>query len=586
MVVMKRCSISLHAHMDALKVIEDDQEPSYSSGRAPSRGSSSPFSGFKSPAKRLGNPAQRSASFRGLQRPSPPALRPSPPTPPRRPCRTASRLWSETFASESKRELSTRDVRRQEAIFELFQGEQDLVEDLKLTKMVYQDPMRKLNIMSEEESQKIFGSLQSLVPLHQELVERLQEARGPDGSVERMGQILLNWVPRLRPAYRGYCSSQAEARALLEWRRRDEERVSDFLRRCRESPFSRRLDLSSFLDEPRSRLVKYPLLLREVLRHTGPAHPDTTPLQRALEESQALLEEMDALAGEAECRFFLERLELGDGEPREPREPGGPGGPGAAGALGATRSLRCQGELRNLRGTKVHVFVFGTALVVSRPGSRAAGGRGPRYRVTGRPIPACDLELYDLRDGEVKAGGSFRGAFGASETAKNFFKVGFRNPAHGPSHTLQTSDSFSKQQWLGHIRASIAEHQQDLQQHQQYHQQQQQQQQQQGLKVEAPPVMMRKRGEVLSRLRPVSAMLACPRTSAQVCPAAGPGAGAGKIGAGRTGGGKGGGVGRASGDGRGERADPGVVDVDAAGDGDGKWRTSHGITVKVTPAGM
>lgn len=62
--------------------------------------------------------------------------------------------------------------------------------------------------------------------------------------------------------------------------------MQDFLQRCLESPFSRKLDLWSFLDIPRSRLVKYPLLLREVLRHTPPEHPDVASLEKAVRFSE------------------------------------------------------------------------------------------------------------------------------------------------------------------------------------------------------------------------------------------------------------------------------------------------------------
>lgn len=82
-------------------------------------------------------------------------------------------------------------------------------------------------------------------------------------------------------AYKGYCSNQLAAKALLDQKKQD-KRVQDFLQRCLESPFSRKLDLWSFLDIPRSRLVKYPLLLREILRHTPPDHSDVSSLERAV----------------------------------------------------------------------------------------------------------------------------------------------------------------------------------------------------------------------------------------------------------------------------------------------------------------
>lgn len=99
-------------------------------------------------------------------------------------------------------------------------------------------------------------------------------------------------------AYKDYCSNQLAAKALLDQKKQD-KRVQDFLQRCLESPFSRKLDLWSFLDIPRSRLVKYPLLLREILRHTPPDHPDVASLEKAVCYQCYILSESQS------CCFYL-----------------------------------------------------------------------------------------------------------------------------------------------------------------------------------------------------------------------------------------------------------------------------------------
>lgn len=85
-------------------------------------------------------------------------------------------------------------------------------------------------------------------------------------------------------AYTPYCSNQVKAKALLDQKKQD-RRVQDFLQRCLQSPFSRKLDLWNFLDIPRSRLVKYPLLLREILKHTPNDHADRQLLDEAVRTS-------------------------------------------------------------------------------------------------------------------------------------------------------------------------------------------------------------------------------------------------------------------------------------------------------------
>lgn len=78
------------------------------------------------------------------------------------------------------------------------------------------------------------------------------------------------------------------------------------------------------------------------------------------------------------------------------------------------------------------------------------------YQVYRQPLPVQDLVLEDLQDGDVKMGGSFRGAFGNSDKAKNIFRVRSRDPAPGQSHTLQANDVFHKQQWFNCIRSAVA----------------------------------------------------------------------------------------------------------------------------------
>lgn len=82
-------------------------------------------------------------------------------------------------------------------------------------------------------------------------------------------------------AYVTYCCNQVGAKALLD-QKKQEKRVEHFLRLCQESSFSRKLDLWNFLDLPRSRLVKYPLLLKEIQKCTPPDHPDEDTLPDAV----------------------------------------------------------------------------------------------------------------------------------------------------------------------------------------------------------------------------------------------------------------------------------------------------------------
>uniref|UniRef100_A0A8D0L1Q1 Neuroepithelial cell transforming 1 n=1 Tax=Sphenodon punctatus TaxID=8508 RepID=A0A8D0L1Q1_SPHPU len=360
------------------------------------------------------------------------------PTPPKR---RNSVLWSEMLDVNMKETLSTKEIKRQEAIYEMSRGEQDLIEDLKLARKAYHDPMLKLSIMSEEELTHIFGDLDSYIPLHEDLLARLGKATRPDGTVEQIGPLLVKWLPGLN-AYKAYCSNQLAAKALLDQKKQD-RRVQDFLQRCLESPFSRKLDLWSFLDIPRSRLVKYPLLLKEILRHTPKDHTDIQILEEAISIIQGVLSDINLKKGESECQYYIDKLEYLDEKQKDSR-------------IESSKVLLCHGELKNKNGHKLYVFLFQDILVLTRPVTR---NERQCYQVYRQPIPVPELVLEDLQDGDVKMGGSFRGAFGNSDKAKNIFRVRFQDPCPGQSHTLQANDIFHKQQWFNCIRSAVAPYQ-------------------------------------------------------------------------------------------------------------------------------
>ncbi|XP_039366951.1 rho guanine nucleotide exchange factor 3-like isoform X3 [Mauremys reevesii] len=382
----------------------DDKEPCTKRVKpvAKTLSGSGPPSAKVTPLKRLSQSIQRSISFK--TEPRPPGY-----VPPSRAggCRRrSSKLWSETFDRVSE-ELSAREVKRQEN---------------------YYEPMLTLAILPEAELREIFGTLDSLAPLHQDLLGRLMGLRQEDGTVPELGPTLLDWLPRLR-AYESYCCHQVWAKARLD-RRKREPAVGEFLRLCQESAFSRKLELWSFLDLPRSRLVKYPLLLREVLRQTPPEHPDHGALQRAVALAQDLVGLINRKTGEAECRYYQQRLSYPDGAPRHP-------------GIDRSSLLLCHGELRNSKGQRLHVFLFQEALVLTRP---ILQGEQVVFQVQGPPLPVGQLEVQDLPDGGARLGGALR------ERARSCLRVS----AGAQAHTLQAADAFDKQQWLSRLRQALA----------------------------------------------------------------------------------------------------------------------------------
>uniref|UniRef100_A0A667WVM3 Rho guanine nucleotide exchange factor (GEF) 3, like n=1 Tax=Myripristis murdjan TaxID=586833 RepID=A0A667WVM3_9TELE len=388
----------------------------------------------KTPAlKRIGQSISVTA-FRTEARPLPPALR-SRQKASSFPRRRNSQCWSDTVESH---DLTAKEIKRQEVIYELTQGERQLIDDLVLVKKVYYEPMLKLDIMTESELGQIFGTLDSLIPLHEDLLSRLERLRGSEKTVGEVGPTLMNWFPCLE-AYVTYCCNQVGAKSLLD-HKKHEKKVERFLRLCQESSFSRKLDLWNFLDLPRSRLVKYPLLLKEIQKCTPPEHPDEDTLPDAV---SCIVAEVNRKTGEAECQFYRRGLSyLEEGQ--------------RINEIQLSRFLYCHGELKNSKGQRLHVFLFEQALVLTRPGEGKEGGHV--FQVYKQPLPNDLLNLEDIPDGEAGGGGTFRGAFtGGNDKVRNCFRVSSRGRAKASSHSLQANDSFSKQQWISCLRQAIVQ---------------------------------------------------------------------------------------------------------------------------------
>lgn len=141
------------------------------------------------------------------------------------------------------------EIKLQEAVFELVNGEEDLVEDLKLVRKTYADSMIHLNIIKPEEEHLIFGHLNALTPLHAALHAGLKKAQCKDGFWFEIGAVVAAWVRSLEAPYVSYCSNLIQAKEFLDNKRDSDKVFNDFLQRCLESPFSRKLDLWSYLGQ-------------------------------------------------------------------------------------------------------------------------------------------------------------------------------------------------------------------------------------------------------------------------------------------------------------------------------------------------
>eukprot|EP00088_Acartia_fossae_P003104 TRINITY_DN11289_c0_g1_i1.p1 TRINITY_DN11289_c0_g1~~TRINITY_DN11289_c0_g1_i1.p1 ORF type:complete len:782 (+),score=224.45 TRINITY_DN11289_c0_g1_i1:47-2392(+) len=358
-----------------------------------------------------------------------------------------TRYWSTVYKDQCHK-LSSKEIKLQEAIYEIYNGEEDLIDDLTLVRRTYADSMIHLNLLKPEEEKLVFGHLSALTPLHKTLHQGLKKVQCRDGFWFEIGTTVVNWAKTLDRPYVTYCSNLLQAKEFLDSKKDSDKAFSDFLQRCLESPFSRKLDLWSYLDVPRSRLVKYPLLLKQVIKFSDDTD-DIQLLNHAISILEKTINRVDKAMAQSRCAASIAKMEfLTSTLPQ---------------AVASAKEEILSGVLRNSRGTKVYVSLMDTVLVLGRCVTRPGIGRV--IQVYRDPIPLSCLGCQDIADGEAVKPGSFHRAFTNQSHNKNAFRVYWcshnsdsqqdQEEEESSSHTLVAQDEHTKRQWVTTITKTI-----------------------------------------------------------------------------------------------------------------------------------
>uniref|UniRef100_A0A8C6X413 Dynamin-binding protein n=1 Tax=Naja naja TaxID=35670 RepID=A0A8C6X413_NAJNA len=171
--------------------------------------------------------------------------------------------------------------KRAKVIAELLQTEQDYIRDLEMCVQKVLVPLQEAQ-MPHVDCELLFGNICGVIAFSKKLLSSLEAA-------DAIGPVFLELRAELEAVYKVYCQNHDEAIALLEAYEKD-ERVQRLLLESLEILRSlytewgctNYIDLGSFLIKPVQRVMRYPLLLMELLSATPESHPDRAPLAAAV----------------------------------------------------------------------------------------------------------------------------------------------------------------------------------------------------------------------------------------------------------------------------------------------------------------
>ncbi|KAJ9474645.1 DH domain-containing protein [Pseudozyma hubeiensis] len=116
-----------------------------------------------------------------------------------------------------------------------------------------------------------------------------------ESETDRVGQAFLKLMPRIEQVYTAYCSRHEASMARLQELISTQPKVGAFIGECTVAAraCTNAWDLSSLLIKPVQRVLKYPLLLKEILASTSLKHPDAEDLSVASAEIQKVADNIN-----------------------------------------------------------------------------------------------------------------------------------------------------------------------------------------------------------------------------------------------------------------------------------------------------
>lgn len=186
---------------------------------------------------------------------------------------TSEKNWYLFVAADDLDAMTADERKLQETIWELIKGEMSYVADLKVIEDVFIDGLREADDPIIERTRlevfldEVFHNYRSLLDIHSSLLASLQarqEEQHP--RVGAIGDLIYDAALRWQEAIIEYGAHFPKAKNALNEEKRSNPRFAQFLERCRNNPLTNKQGIDHFLLRPVPRLLRYPLLLNDILK--------------------------------------------------------------------------------------------------------------------------------------------------------------------------------------------------------------------------------------------------------------------------------------------------------------------------------
>jgi guanine nucleotide exchange factor VAV len=129
--------------------------------------------------------------------------------------------------------------------------------------------------------------IQELFTTHTGFHSALQQATSNAHANKTIASCFIEWKPKFL-LYGEFCSNLPKAQELVDELCKRDEAIRRQIDECQQKANDGKFRLRDLLSVPMQRVLKYHLLLRELIKNTDRVHPERESLERALEAMQDL----------------------------------------------------------------------------------------------------------------------------------------------------------------------------------------------------------------------------------------------------------------------------------------------------------
>ncbi|WVQ77044.1 hypothetical protein IAR50_006723 [Cryptococcus sp. DSM 104548] len=182
-------------------------------------------------------------------------------------------MWYDLVGEEARERIPKKEQKRQMHIWELIQGEMEYVADLEAIETLFVDGLRtaepavidrnRLDVFLDE----AFHNYRSLLDVHSRLLRNLQQRQlEQHPNVGMISDLVFDAALNWQEAYMEYVTHYPIAKAKVQEEEHNNPKFAAFLKACLKDPASNRQDVYHFINRPIPRLLRYNLLLADILK--------------------------------------------------------------------------------------------------------------------------------------------------------------------------------------------------------------------------------------------------------------------------------------------------------------------------------